>query len=49
MPKQYKIDMVAEIESNVDKNAGLFVVSSTALPLSRLRSCVISFASAAPR
>ena len=31
MPKQYKIDMVAEIESNVDKNAGLFVVSYNGL------------------
>ena len=31
MPKQYKIDMVVEIESNVDKNAGLFVVSYNGL------------------
>ena len=31
MPKQYKLDMVAEIESNVDKNAGLFVVSYNGL------------------
>ena len=31
MPKQYKIDMVAEIEANVEKNAGLFVVSYNGL------------------
>ena len=49
MPQQYKIDKVAEIESRIAENAGLFVVNYNGLTLSRLRSCVISFASAAPR
>ena len=49
MPQQYKIDKVAEIESCIAENAGLSVVNYNGLDGYRLRSCVISFASAAPR
>lgn len=31
MPKQYKIDKVAEIESSIEANAGVFVVSYNGL------------------
>ena len=36
MPQQYKIDKVAEIESRIAENAGLFVVNyNTRLPSAR--------------
>lgn len=31
MPKQYKIDKVAEIESSIEANAGVFMVSYNGL------------------
>ena len=35
MPKQYKIDKVAEIESPSEANAGMFVVSYNGLTIYR--------------
>ena len=46
MPKQYKVDMVAEIESAIENNAGVFVVSYNGLTVkqaqdlrNQLREC----------
>ena len=41
MPQQYKIDKVAEIESRIAENAGLFVVNYNGLTVKRhqLREC----------
>ena len=49
MPQQYKIDKVAEIESCIEQNAGLFVVSYNGLTVMQAQELRHTLASAAPR